>query len=68
MNGTILPPTFLATALTTLIAVAALGLSRKRQGGTEIWLIPILVILAIICLGAFFLYLFAAGGIPAAGF
>jgi hypothetical protein len=67
MNGTNLPPTFLATALTTLLAVAALGLSQKLRRRAEKWLIPILVILAIISLSAFILYLFAAAGIPAAG-
>jgi hypothetical protein len=67
MNTTMLAPTFLATALATLLAIAALGLSRKLRSGAETWLIPILVILAIVSLGAFFLYLFATAGIPAAG-
>jgi hypothetical protein len=61
MNVAVLPPTFLATALVTLLAVTALGLTRHTRTRLESWLMPILLILAGICLGAFLLYTFSAG-------
>ena len=65
MNAAMLPPAFLATALTTMLTIAAISLSRKF--GADGWVIPVLTILAIVSLGAFLLYLFAAVGTPLAG-
>lgn len=61
MNATVLPPTFLATALVTLLAVTALSLTRHTRTRLESWLIPVLLILAGISLGVFLLYTFSAG-------
>jgi hypothetical protein len=65
MNAYAFLPTFLATVLTVLVTISALGLSQRMRKRAEKWLIPLLVILAVVCLAAFLIYLFSAGSIPA---
>jgi hypothetical protein len=67
MNLTMFPPAFLAAFLATLLAVVLKGISQNQQSGAVDWLVPALVIMAIISLCAFCLYLLAAVNFFAVG-
>lgn len=67
MNAMVLPPTFLAAALAILLAITTLGISRRARSRVDGWLFPALTILAVVSLGAFFIYTFSAAGSLAAG-